>query len=84
MILWPASLPYFVKILSAQIKMDGVAGFSLSNHIRAVGGLWLDREKGGSAKSGRQRAFESRGRTMAEDMYLRGVFQPQVAMISQG
>ena len=46
-----------------------VAGCSLSSHIRAKGGLWLDREKGGRAKSGQVRVSWDRRRKMAADLY---------------
>ena len=42
----------------------------------------MDREKGGRAKCCRERELPERG-TMAVDVYLHGVFHPQVAMISQ-
>ena len=66
------------------IKQKGwyVAGFSLSNYIRAAGGLWLDREKGGGAKSYKDSMSEGREEKMEADMNQHGFNQPQVVMIS--
>jgi hypothetical protein len=56
--------------------MTCVAGFSLPV---------MDRKKESRAKSCREGAWQGRrGRTMAADVYLLGIFQPPVAMISQG
>jgi hypothetical protein len=62
-----------------------VAGFSLSNYIRVTGGLWLDREKGGRAKSCRDRECrEWEGeRKMEADMNQCTFNQPQIVMISE-
>ena len=62
-----------------------ITGFSLSNYIRAVGGLCLDRKKGGEAKSCRYREHvsgEKGERKMEADVNQHGSNQPQVVMIS--
>lgn len=68
------------------MKLSIVAGFFLSNYIRAAEGVWLDREEGGRTKVAETESISEGGEEgkMEVDLNQHGFNHPQAVMISQG